>query len=265
MAAELESNRRQLQEANLNLEDRRLQMETILESIPSGVLSLDGAGQVTRVNAALIRMFQPKGVSQPGPQTGLRLSELFPSEAGARRGGRHLAAGAQGRPHGNHDGADGDSLRRLGAGGGRNRGFDDRLRTDAAAGIRDRLRRSERPAEGAEAGRLARGGAPCGARDQESADPDCAVGRTHPAAHRARSARRGHVADHHGELRGYHRQRGGDGAPAGGRVLHPGPLPAVAAAPVRPEPDCVKCDGAVRRAAGGRGRATGAGRRTCRA
>jgi hypothetical protein len=80
MAAELESNRRQLQEANLNLEDRRLQMETILESIPSGVLSLDGAGQVTRVNPALIRMFQPKGVWQPGPQSGLRLTELFPPE-----------------------------------------------------------------------------------------------------------------------------------------------------------------------------------------
>jgi two-component system, NtrC family, nitrogen regulation sensor histidine kinase NtrY len=78
MAAELESNRRQLQEANLNLEDRRLQMETILESIPSGVLSLDGAGQVTRVNPALIRMFQPKGVWQPGPQSGRRLTELFP-------------------------------------------------------------------------------------------------------------------------------------------------------------------------------------------
>ena len=80
MAAELESNRRQLQEANVNLEDRRLHMETILESIPSGVLSLDGAGQVTRVNAALIRMFQPRGVSQPGLQAGLRLSDLFDPE-----------------------------------------------------------------------------------------------------------------------------------------------------------------------------------------
>jgi len=80
MAAELESNRRQLQEANLNLEDRRLQMETILESIPSGVLSLDGTGRVARVNAALLRMFQPKGVWQPGTQSGLLLSELFPSD-----------------------------------------------------------------------------------------------------------------------------------------------------------------------------------------
>jgi len=81
MAAELESNRRQLQEANVNLEDRRLHMETILESIPSGVLSLDGAGQVTRVNAALLRMFQPRGVLQPGLQlAGLRLSDIFDPE-----------------------------------------------------------------------------------------------------------------------------------------------------------------------------------------
>jgi hypothetical protein len=79
MAAELESNRSQLQEANTRLEERRLHMETILESIPSGVLSLDGAGQVTRVNAALIRMFKPKGVTQPGPQSGLRLTDLFPA------------------------------------------------------------------------------------------------------------------------------------------------------------------------------------------
>ncbi len=79
MAAELESNRTQLQEANARLEERRLQMETILESIPSGVLSLDGTGQVTLVNAALIRMFQPPAVTQPGLQTGLRLADLFPA------------------------------------------------------------------------------------------------------------------------------------------------------------------------------------------
>jgi hypothetical protein len=81
MAAELESNRSQLQEANVRLEERRLQMETILESIPSGVLSMDGTGQVTRVNAALIRMFQPPGITQPGPQTGLRLIDLFPGDS----------------------------------------------------------------------------------------------------------------------------------------------------------------------------------------
>jgi hypothetical protein len=78
MAAELESNRGQLQEANMRLEERRLHLETILESIPSGVLSLDGTGQVTRVNAALLRMFPPDAGVQPGPQIGLRLSDLFP-------------------------------------------------------------------------------------------------------------------------------------------------------------------------------------------
>ncbi len=81
MAAELESNRRQLQDVNVRLEERRLHMETILESIPSGVLSLDDLGQVTRVNAALIRMFQPRGVAQPGPQTALRLNDVFPAES----------------------------------------------------------------------------------------------------------------------------------------------------------------------------------------
>jgi nitrogen fixation/metabolism regulation signal transduction histidine kinase len=80
MAAMLESNRSQLQDANLRLEERRLHLETILESIPSGVLTLDGVGQVTRVNAALIRMFQPAGVTQPGPQMGLRLTDLFPAD-----------------------------------------------------------------------------------------------------------------------------------------------------------------------------------------
>jgi hypothetical protein len=78
MANELESNRDQLQDVNVRLEERRLHMETILESIPSGVLSLDGVGGVTRLNAALIRMFQLK--AQPGPQTGLRLTDLFPSD-----------------------------------------------------------------------------------------------------------------------------------------------------------------------------------------
>ncbi len=80
MAAELESNRGQLQEINTRLEERRLHMETILESIPSGVLSLDGMGQVTRVNAALIRMFQPKGVAMPGGQSGMRLADVFPED-----------------------------------------------------------------------------------------------------------------------------------------------------------------------------------------
>ena len=83
MAADLENNRRQLEEANARLDERRLHIETILESIPSGVLTLDSASQVTRLNAALIRMFQPAAVSQPGAQSNLRLADLFPPECAA--------------------------------------------------------------------------------------------------------------------------------------------------------------------------------------
>jgi two-component system, NtrC family, nitrogen regulation sensor histidine kinase NtrY len=64
MASELESNRaqidassQQLATANKELDQRRRYMETILESIPTGVLSLDSAGRITRMNTALHRMF----------------------------------------------------------------------------------------------------------------------------------------------------------------------------------------------------------------
>lgn len=80
MASEIEHNRHELEEANLRLEERRLHTETILESIPTGVLTLDGSGQVTRVNAALIRMFYLTELSQSGAQSGLRLNDLFSAE-----------------------------------------------------------------------------------------------------------------------------------------------------------------------------------------
>ena len=51
MAEDLEGSRRQIEAssrdlsaANAELDQRRRQMETILESIPTGVLSLDAAG-----------------------------------------------------------------------------------------------------------------------------------------------------------------------------------------------------------------------------
>ncbi len=68
MAAELESNRKQIEassrdlaDANAQLEQRRRQIETILESIPSGVLSLDARRRVTHVNNAFARMFAGAG------------------------------------------------------------------------------------------------------------------------------------------------------------------------------------------------------------
>jgi hypothetical protein len=66
MAEELESSRhqidassRELSVANTALEQRRRHIETILESIPTGVLSLDAGRRITHVNHALLRMFDP--------------------------------------------------------------------------------------------------------------------------------------------------------------------------------------------------------------
>jgi len=89
MAEDLEANRHQLENstrdlavANTELEQRRQQMETILESIPTGVLSLDSKRRVTHTNQALLRMFHPEGRSEePAPiPLGADLSDFFPAE-----------------------------------------------------------------------------------------------------------------------------------------------------------------------------------------
>ena len=89
MAEDLEASRRQIEEssrdlsaANAELDQRRRQTETILESIPTGVLSLDGDRRVIQVNQALLRMFYP----DPGHDTsgqilrGASLADVFPAE-----------------------------------------------------------------------------------------------------------------------------------------------------------------------------------------
>lgn len=88
MAEELETSRRQIETssrdasvANAELDQRRRQMETILESIPTGVLSLDAARLVTHANQALLRMFNPEGYEDEHPMLrGARLADIFPSE-----------------------------------------------------------------------------------------------------------------------------------------------------------------------------------------
>src|SRR5450631_2213350 len=89
MAEDLESSRRQidassrdLSAANAELDQRRRQMETILESIPTGVLSLDAARHVTHVNQALLRMFHPDAGHDSATQIlrGASLSDVFPAE-----------------------------------------------------------------------------------------------------------------------------------------------------------------------------------------
>jgi two-component system nitrogen regulation sensor histidine kinase NtrY len=86
MAGELESSRRQIEAssrelsgANVALEQRRRHMETILENIPNGVLSLNTGHEITHVNHALLRLFHPSGTEAGIPEVliGARLSDVF--------------------------------------------------------------------------------------------------------------------------------------------------------------------------------------------
>lgn len=84
MAVELESNRRKIEESakaladtNTELEQRRRHIETILESIPTGVLSLGPARTVSHSNVAFGRMFWPNGGA---PITGSSLPKIFSPE-----------------------------------------------------------------------------------------------------------------------------------------------------------------------------------------
>jgi len=61
MASELESSRAQIEAGSRELEERRRYMETILESIPTGVVSLDASENITHVNTAFQRMFHLEG------------------------------------------------------------------------------------------------------------------------------------------------------------------------------------------------------------
>jgi two-component system, NtrC family, nitrogen regulation sensor histidine kinase NtrY len=89
MAEDLEASHRQvaassrdLSAANAELDQRRRQTETILESIPTGVLSLDADRRVIHVNQALLRMFHPE--TGHGDtlhiRRGASLADVFPAE-----------------------------------------------------------------------------------------------------------------------------------------------------------------------------------------
>jgi two-component system, NtrC family, nitrogen regulation sensor histidine kinase NtrY len=92
MASELELSRgqivasaRELTEANVALEQRRRLMETILATIPSGVLSLDAERRVTHANPALRRIFRQDALQANGSESGFlpgaSLQEVVPPEA----------------------------------------------------------------------------------------------------------------------------------------------------------------------------------------
>ena len=89
MAEDLEASRRQIEAssrdlsaANAELDQRRRQTETILESIPTGVLSLDADRRVIHVNQAMLRMFHPESARDVSTEIlrGAALTDVFPAE-----------------------------------------------------------------------------------------------------------------------------------------------------------------------------------------
>jgi two-component system, NtrC family, nitrogen regulation sensor histidine kinase NtrY len=101
MAADLETSRRlaesaqaQLTAANLAVEERRRELETIVETIPSGVVTLDSAGVVLQANRAFASLM---GLKQDAVLAGEKIEDLLPGEyaedlAGVIRRGHRMGA-----------------------------------------------------------------------------------------------------------------------------------------------------------------------------
>jgi two-component system nitrogen regulation sensor histidine kinase NtrY len=84
MAADLEGSRRAVEEstvklsrANSALEARRGELETMLQTIPNGIATLDPNRNIVLANRALSEMMDPGGQR---PFLGLTMEEVFPSE-----------------------------------------------------------------------------------------------------------------------------------------------------------------------------------------
>ena len=89
MAEQLESSRRQIEAssrdvgaANEALERRRRYIETVLESLPTGVISIDAARRVTLANAAFSRMFylDRSEYMSPAALVNLPLRDVVPAD-----------------------------------------------------------------------------------------------------------------------------------------------------------------------------------------
>jgi PAS domain S-box-containing protein len=84
MASDLETSRQlaqtaqaQLTAANLAVEERRRELETIVETIPSGVVTLDGAGVVLQANRAFAALM---GLRLDAPLAGESIASLLPAD-----------------------------------------------------------------------------------------------------------------------------------------------------------------------------------------
>jgi hypothetical protein len=84
MAADLEASRRlaetssaQLTAANQTLESRRRELETIVETIPSGVVTLDASGTVLQANHAFAELMSLRASE---PMAGQHIDQLIPAD-----------------------------------------------------------------------------------------------------------------------------------------------------------------------------------------
>ena len=78
--ANIEASRADLADINVQLEQRNRHIETILESIPTGVLSLDASRHVVHMNGAVRRLLHFDSESSPRSR---KLGELFPEDVTA--------------------------------------------------------------------------------------------------------------------------------------------------------------------------------------
>jgi hypothetical protein len=101
MASDLEASRQmaesssaQLTAANQAIEERRRELETIVETIPSGVVTLDGSGVVLQSNRAFAALM---GLREDADLTGQKIESVMPAEcaedlAGVIRRGHRMGA-----------------------------------------------------------------------------------------------------------------------------------------------------------------------------
>ena len=165
MTSELRSQRDELVGANTKLDERRRFMEAVLSGVTAGVVGVDADGVVTLVNRSAETLLEVKNLYRPTA-----------GENGARIRRRAEARAETGQaPHHRPDHAQaswlGTEFRRA----RHQRGHD-----PGCAGLRRYLRRHDRAGQRATQHRLGRRRAAHRARDQESADADPALGRTHP-------------------------------------------------------------------------------------
>ena len=81
--SELEASTQQLSQANTAIDERRRELETVLETIPSGVATLDDDLRILQANRAFYEMIDPLGEMSIEGQP---IQALFPSESAAEIG-----------------------------------------------------------------------------------------------------------------------------------------------------------------------------------